>query len=215
MSLPSTPSTKFCPIPGTANTFSTTNDPVSAVAVAGPRYERTGRNAFLSACLNATRQRGRPFARAVRMWSAPISSIMPKRMSREMYAANGSDSVNAGSATNDSPPQPPTGEIPSLTAKSMSSALPITKLGRLMPAIARSCVNASIGEPGLSPPIVPATMPSTSAMSIAESPSVIDTGRPVARISFTLQSGCLSDGPRSNGLSSLPSRYDTPLALPR
>ena len=47
--------TKCVPIPGTAKTFSTTNEPVMAMAAAGPRKLNTGRNAFFRACLSTTR----------------------------------------------------------------------------------------------------------------------------------------------------------------
>ena len=58
--------TKCVPRPGMENTFSTTNDPVSVAAAAGPRYESTGRNALRRQCFQTTSDLLNPFARAVR-----------------------------------------------------------------------------------------------------------------------------------------------------
>ena len=54
------------PSPGIWKIVSTTNDPVSNAAAAGPRYDTTGCTALRRMCTKYTRPRDAPFAKAVR-----------------------------------------------------------------------------------------------------------------------------------------------------
>ena len=105
-----------------------------------------------------------------------------------MYAANGSESANAGSTTCWRSPQPPMGNRGNFTAKRIRRIAPITKVGSEIPTTASTWVPASSGVLGFKPPITPAMRPSTSAIRIAERPKATETGSPAARISFTDQS---------------------------
>ena len=113
---------------------------------------------------------------------------MPNRVSLAMYAAKGSASVSAGRNVYESLPQPPIGKTFSHTPKITSSSVPMTNDGRLMPTSATNSVARSAPEPGLIPPMIPAVNPIAQANRIASNPSVIDTGKPAARISLTVQS---------------------------
>ena len=58
--------TKRRPMPGTSKSDSTTKEPETRPAAAGPRYVTTGRSALRRAWTNQTRSGGTPLARAVR-----------------------------------------------------------------------------------------------------------------------------------------------------
>ena len=69
-------------MPGTANTFSTTKDPVKRPAANGPKTVMTGIKAFLRACFNITVDLDKPFALAVIMYSefkTSTNSVLVKR----------------------------------------------------------------------------------------------------------------------------------------
>ncbi len=85
-------------MPGQAKTCSMTNVPPTSVPTWRARTVTTGSIAFFRAWRTTTVRSASPFARAVRMYSAPSTSSMPERRKRESGAASPTPSVKAGSA---------------------------------------------------------------------------------------------------------------------
>ena len=72
--------TKNLPRPGTRKMTSTKMVPVIRLGICGPRMVMSGMSAFLRACRSTTSVSVRPLARAVRMYSACITSTRLERV---------------------------------------------------------------------------------------------------------------------------------------
>ena len=102
-------STKYLPMPGMLNIFSTTKVPVIRAAVAGPKKLRTGIKLFRKVCRIKIWEEESPFAFAVFIKSLDNVSRRLALQMREIYATYIRLKVIIGNTFEENPDQPATG----------------------------------------------------------------------------------------------------------
>ncbi len=104
-------------------------------------------------------------------------SSIPARVMRARYAAVPNPRVMAGNIQSNGPPQPATLRNGTCVATNLASMGPTTKVGMLMPSMARNIVPLSIRELCFRAAIIPAGIPIMTAMNIPVMPMITDTGK--------------------------------------
>ena len=152
------------PTPGQAKTTSMITEPAISRPMPMPRMVTTGSIAWRSPCRTITVRSGRPLARAVRMKSVSMTSIIPERVRRMMAAISSMPSEIAGRISACQPTAPPVGTRSSRTAKKKIIIRPSQKPGTAWPTTASERASQSTPPPRRNA----AATPSGTAVAIAK-----------------------------------------------